>query len=86
MKPCMRTGVTAAVLLFVRSLAGAQQYTGSITGTISDAATREPLPGVNVVVTESPSMGGVTNPAGSCIFLSAPTACVSALWDTNRRF
>ena len=77
MKPCMRTGVTAAVLLLVRSLAGAQQYTGSITGTISDAATHEPLPGVNVVVIESPSMGGATNPAGSFMLLHLPVGTYS---------
>lgn len=70
---------TAIVVLFILAHATlpAQPYTGSITGTVVDAATQEPLPGVSVLVVGAPSTGTASGENGSFIIQRLPVGTYS---------
>ena len=53
------------VLLIGNGQLRAQEFTGGISGTVLDASTLDPLPGVNIVVVESPSIGTSTDARGN---------------------
>lgn len=55
----------------------AQDYTGSITGKAVDAATQEPLPGVNIVVVERPATGASTDAEGKFRITGLPVGTFS---------
>lgn len=56
---CLLVSLLVSIPLF------SQSYEGTITGKVVDARTREPLPGVNVVVVQLPTTGTTTNNQGA---------------------
>lgn len=61
----------AAVLLFCAAAPASAGSTGKISGVVRDARTREPLPGVNIIV-EGTSLGAATNIEGAFVILNVP--------------
>ncbi|MDH3251992.1 MAG: TonB-dependent receptor, partial [Ignavibacteria bacterium] len=63
----LRRRFSAGIALFFLGVlqATAQEFTGGVSGTILDASTLDPLPGVNIIVVESPSIGTSTDPEGT---------------------
>src|SRR3990172_1309192 len=63
---------TFSILLLMASISSAQQFEGQIRGTVVDAKTKEPLPGVNVIVLEREGMGTATSDDGTFFISSLP--------------
>ncbi len=63
--------LTLVFLVLFAPLFGFAGTTGKITGTITDADNREPLPGVNVVI-EGTTLGAVTDLNGYYVILNVP--------------
>jgi len=62
--------LSASIILFLASLSFAGT-TGKIAGTITDAETGDPLPGVNVIL-QGTNTGAATDPKGRFIILNVP--------------
>ena len=56
-----RTIALLWVALLSAVILQAQPYRGSVAGTVIDAKTREPIPGVHVAVKELPNVGAPTD-------------------------
>ena len=63
------TGLAAAITLLCGVGVGRAQTTGKISGTVTDAGTGEPLPGVNVVI-EGTQQGTATDAEGYYVILN----------------
>ncbi|MBI5472588.1 MAG: TonB-dependent receptor [Ignavibacteriae bacterium] len=59
------------------SFSFSQDYTGGIAGKVIDAATQEPLPGVNIVVVEKPNAGASSDANGTFRIVSLPVGTYS---------
>ena len=68
---------TFSILLLMASISSAQQFEGQIRGTVVDAKTKEPLPGVNVIVLEREGKGTATSDDGSFSIPSLPVGTYS---------
>ena len=76
-------GLAVLVALLMSATAWAQ--TGTVTGTVTEEATGEPLPGVNVVVVGT-QQGSATNVDGTYeITLEPGTTCGRRLSASTRR-
>jgi TonB-linked SusC/RagA family outer membrane protein len=69
----LAVAVTAVALLDPSRIAA--QATGSVAGTISDSTTRQPIPGVQVIIAGT-SRGSVTDDAGRYVIRSVPAGQV----------
>lgn len=67
----MRLQLPCTTILLAVAFAGAAAQTGSVTGTVNDRATGEPLPSANVLVVGT-TLGASTDPEGEFVIREVP--------------
>lgn len=72
----MKKTLLALVVLLTFCMSSAFAQTGKISGTVTDAETGEPLPGVNVILVDT-DLGAATGPEGQYNILNVPPGSYS---------
>lgn len=67
----MKRAVLLALVILCSNVS-AQEQKGEISGQVVDASTQAPLPGVNVIVVEKPTMGAATDAKGNFVIANLP--------------